>query len=318
MEYEPILADFDNTWKEGLDVFLKEFIHFFLPAVYNEIDWNKGYESQEQELREIIPGGSANKNFVDKLFKVYRKDGEETWVYIHIEIQSQFDTNMPKRMYIYHCKLVSQQKMPLMSLIILGDENPNWRPERYQHEVLGSEVILKFQTVKLLDYKNRLEDIRASKNPFGFFVIAHLKTLETKKNLKKRFDYKEEITKELLEEGLSHKEAVDLFKLIDALMKLPKELEQDYIKTIRQYQEEKKMAFIAPFEELAMEKGRQEGSITEAQSSLTDILMVLFGELPDSLLNAIQNEQDVNRLRDLRKRAIKISSIEEFERTMNE
>ncbi|NEP60193.1 MAG: hypothetical protein F6K31_24855, partial [Symploca sp. SIO2G7] len=38
---------------------------------------------------------------VDKLVKVWRKTGEEQWVFLHIEVQSQYDTDFRERVYIY-------------------------------------------------------------------------------------------------------------------------------------------------------------------------------------------------------------------------
>ena len=42
---EPIL-DQDSPWKEILEQFLPEFLAFFFPLVYNQIDWSKGYNSR--------------------------------------------------------------------------------------------------------------------------------------------------------------------------------------------------------------------------------------------------------------------------------
>jgi hypothetical protein len=39
--------DFDGPWKEALEVFLPEFLAFFLPDGYSRIDWSRGYQSLE-------------------------------------------------------------------------------------------------------------------------------------------------------------------------------------------------------------------------------------------------------------------------------
>ncbi len=38
----------------------------------------------------------------DKLVKVWRHGGEETWLLIHLEVQSQHETNFARRMFVYH------------------------------------------------------------------------------------------------------------------------------------------------------------------------------------------------------------------------
>ncbi len=44
----------------------------------------------------------TKKRFADKLYKVWLLRGEEVWILIHIEIQSQYEENFPQRMYIYN------------------------------------------------------------------------------------------------------------------------------------------------------------------------------------------------------------------------
>jgi len=332
MQPEP--ADFDNTWKDILDEFLPLFMKLFFPAVYQDIDWDRKYESLEQELRRILPEAEVGKRFVDKLIKVYRKNGDEVCVYIHIEVQSQPDKDMPKRVYIYNSILFIRYQKPIMSLVVLGNDNPNWKPGCFEYEIWGSRVRLDFQSIKLLDYSGREAELYQSGNPFAIFVIAHLKTLETKSNPNLRLDYKEQIVKELLEQGLSNQEIYLFFKFVDTMMALPKELELVFLDNIHAYQEEKKMPTIAPFEQIAMEKGREkgkaegreegreegraEGNLIEAQATLIDILEALFGELPSSLIEAIHHLEDISLLRRLRRQVLTMKSLAEFERVLQE
>lgn len=36
--------DNDSVWKEILERFLKEFMEYFFPEAYQQIDWEKGYK----------------------------------------------------------------------------------------------------------------------------------------------------------------------------------------------------------------------------------------------------------------------------------
>jgi hypothetical protein len=173
--------DFDKTWKEILDGFFDGFMKLFFPNIYDDIDWNHEYESLDKELHQIIPQTKTTTGFVDKLIKVHRKNGEEACVYIHLEIQSQFDKKIEERMYIYHIQLYLKYKQPIMSILVLGDDQPNWKPKNYEYTIWDCKLNLEFQTVKLLEYRDRVEELKKSRNPFAFFLIAHLKTLDTKK-----------------------------------------------------------------------------------------------------------------------------------------
>ena len=46
-------ASQDNLWKEVLDFYFKEFMAFFFPTIYQDIDWNKKYEFLDKELEKI-------------------------------------------------------------------------------------------------------------------------------------------------------------------------------------------------------------------------------------------------------------------------
>ncbi len=319
-------ADFDSPWKDILDVFFQSFMKLFFPKVHDDIDWSKKYESLDKELNQIANEAAVGKRIVDKLLKVYRKNEKETWVNIHVEVQSQRRPNVAERMYIYNSLLYLRFNKPVMSLLVLGDDSPNWRPESFKYDVWGSRLTLEYRTVKLLDYREQEEKLKKSRNPFAYFVLAHLKTLASKKNIQKRFNYKEEITKNMLEQGFSEYNIYSLLKFIDTMMTLPFDLEQIFIDKIYDYMEEKKMPTIAPFEKMwldegiekGIEKGRKEGILQEAQTTIIDILNERFGKIPSTLPNSVKKIEDHSVLRELRKHALKVNSIKEFKKLIQE
>ena len=133
----------------------------------------------------------------DKLVKVYRKSGEERWVLTHIEVQGQAQDTFPKRMFIYSNRLYDIYQM---RLVILADNKIDWRPSRFEDELWGSRKTFEFPSVKLLDYKDKWEDLKQSDNPFAIVVMAHIKMLETRNNLEDRLYWKVEISKILYEQ----------------------------------------------------------------------------------------------------------------------
>ena len=71
--------DYDSPWKEAVE-------HYF-PEAYAEIDWSKEHVFLDQELRAVVQDAELGKRFVDKLVRVTLLNGEENWIYIHIEVQ---------------------------------------------------------------------------------------------------------------------------------------------------------------------------------------------------------------------------------------
>jgi hypothetical protein len=70
----------------------------------------------------------------------------------------------------------------VVSLAILADDDPDWRPGRYEDELWGWSVRMNWPVVKLLDFSDRETELEKSKNPFATVVLAHLKALETRKD----------------------------------------------------------------------------------------------------------------------------------------
>jgi hypothetical protein len=170
------MSEFDSPWKEALDRFFKDFIEFFFPAIYADIDWDRGYEVLDKELEQIVREGEMGKRLADKLFKVWRKDGEEAWVLIHVEVQAKPDAGFPERMYVYNYRVFDRYRKPVVSLAVLGDEREQWKPTEYRSELWGCKVSMQFPVVKLQDYAADLEGLQATPNPFGLIVLAHLQS----------------------------------------------------------------------------------------------------------------------------------------------
>ncbi len=252
-------SDYDGAWKEALELYLAEAIAFFFPQIYDEIDWSQGYEFLDKELQQVTPEADVGRRRADKLVKVWRKNGEETWVLIHIEVQSQKVSNFAERMYIYNYRIFDHYHRTVVSLAVLGDEQTRWNPERFERGLWGCEVTFKFPTVKLLDYKERWSELEESDNLFAVVVMAHLRAQETRSDQESRKKWKLYLIRQLYERGCSREDVLNLFRFIDWTMSLPKEVEDEIWQEVQEYEEEKQMKRLTSLERIGMEKGFQKG-----------------------------------------------------------
>ena len=149
---------------------------FFFSKAYAGIDWLRGYESLDTELQQVVRDAEQGNRLADKLMKVWRNDGEEQWVLIHIEIQGNYDSDFARRMFVYYYRLYDRYQRPVVSLAVLGDaDHPRWLPQRHYTELWDCEISLRFPVVKLSDYNEHWEMLEASPNPFAVMLMAHLK-----------------------------------------------------------------------------------------------------------------------------------------------
>lgn len=108
----------------------QNFVRF--PLAYVDIDWTRGFEMLDKELQKIVPEAEQGRRYVDKLVKVWLKNGEERWMLLHIEVQTWREGGFSKRMYEYNCRIFIRFDREVISLAILADDDPNWRPDRYE------------------------------------------------------------------------------------------------------------------------------------------------------------------------------------------
>jgi hypothetical protein len=249
------VTDFDSPWKEALDVYFEPCLAFFFPLAHADIDWGRGYEMLDKELQQIVRQAEQGRRYVDKLVKVWLKSGEEKWLLIHVEVQTWRESDFPKRMYVYNYRIFDRYDKEVISLAVLADDDPAWRPSQYGYGRWGFRTSTEFPIVKLLDSAPHWQALEANPNPFATVVLAHLKTLETRKAPADRQAWKVRLVKGLYERGLKAEDVRQLIRFIDWLMDLPPALEKLFQEEIHRYEEEKRMPYITSFERAAIRKG---------------------------------------------------------------
>ncbi len=264
------MTDYDSPWKEMLENYFPAFMVFFFPDAYRDIDWDRGYESLDKELQQIVRDAELGKRLADKLMKVWRLSGEEQMVLIHTEVEGDPKEGFGKRMYIYNYRLFDRYDRPVVSLAVLSDTRPNRRPDRYGYQVWGCEVGIKFPVVKLRDYRQRWNELEQSDNPFAIVVMAHLQTQATRRNPEARLNEKLRIVRRLYERGYSRQDILNLFRFIDWVLVLPAGLETRFQVELAQLEAERKMPYVTSIERMGIEKGRQQGRQEGRQEGLQE------------------------------------------------
>ncbi|MCG8349159.1 MAG: DUF4351 domain-containing protein [Chloroflexales bacterium] len=279
-------SDFDGAWKYALEQFFAPFLELFFPRAYAAIDWTQPVTFRETELQQIAPEDQAGQQRVDKLVRVRRRDGSPAWVLVHVEIQSQHDANFAERMFRYHARLFDRDRIPVVSLAVLGDEAPGWRPDRFGYDLWGCELSLRFPMVKLLDLDPAM--LAATPNPFAVLTLLHRDAQETRGQPDERLQRKVVRYRALLRQGYNAEDVRRLIRLMEHIMRLTPDLMLVAHQAMRQVEQEElgMDTFITSFEEIGRAEGQRE--------IVVRLLARKIGALPEAVqerVSALSAEQ---------------------------
>lgn len=162
----------DQLWKGILEDLFDDFLRFMHPNADAIFDFGRGIEFLDKELEQLFPPEENvyAPKLVDKLAKVYRKDGGEEWILIHVEVQGQYHKGFPKRMYQYFGRIFDKYDKPITAYAIFTESSKLDRPDTFKLECLGTSMHYRYNTYKIS--KQGEAELRASNNPFAVAMLV--------------------------------------------------------------------------------------------------------------------------------------------------
>ena len=274
-----VKSDQDSPWKEALERFFPEFLALLFPAIHIEIDWSVPYRSLDSELQQITGDADSGRRHADKLLDVRTTDGRETWVLVHVEVQGDAHAVFPQRMFQYNYRIRDRYGRSVVSLAVLSDSNRRFRPVCYEDGRWGCRILFEFPMVKLLDFAEpeQWAALEASDNVFALVVMAQIraKVTDDAETLK---GWKFRLIRLMYERGYERALILELFRLIDWMIRLPAGLEADFRQQLFAYEEQQRMPYVTTVEQAGIEKGLQQGVKQGVKQGEAIILLALLQE----------------------------------------
>ncbi len=243
--------DYDSPGKEAIERYFPDFMDFYFPDAHACIDWGQPQVFLDQELRAVVHDAESGKRFVDKLVRVSSLGGGQEWLYVYIEVQGHRQQEFAERMFVYHYRLNDRYRKPVASLAVLTDDQASWRPGTFNYSSLGCRLALFFPIAKLMDWVGSEAILDDSQNPFAVVTQAHLATQVTRDDVSARHAAKWLLVQGLYRRGFGKQQVLDLFKVIDWLIRLPKDLEAQLRQDLHTLEEKANMPYISSIERLA-------------------------------------------------------------------
>ncbi len=225
MTEEKYPIDYDNNWKEVVSAMIEDFLAFFMPDLYADIDFTKPIDFLEQELYDIIQEIDKDRT-IDKLVRVQLKNGEDKWIFIHIEFQTSGETLFSARMYHYYRLIRTKYNQNVTALVIYTGKDKPKLFDHYKEDNYGTSIVYRFNTYRVI--KQNVEELLENPNPFAIIVLANYYVLKSDANQKKRLTFKEAVFDIARNRGYSDAKTIKILFFINELMRLNQTLEQEF------------------------------------------------------------------------------------------
>ena len=307
-------TDADGGWKDIIEDFTEEFFEFYFPDVHAAVDFTQPVEFLDTELRKISPTskGSGHRR-ADRLVKVVLSNGEEQWLYIHVEVQGETretEEEFAERMYVYNYRIFDTYGESVVSLAVLTDDVPDFRPQEHRRELFGNVLSFRFSTAKLVDMD--ADELASSGRTFALVTRIQLEANRARRDNETRYNRKLALTRELYRRGHGRERIIRLFRFLDFLMRLPAPLAIQYRHELEVIEGELDMPYVTSVEKLAKREGLTEGQLQRAREDVIEALEVRFEEIPYTLREAINHVNSDRKLKKLHRLAITVKILDEF------
>lgn len=250
----------DELWKQIIEALFPDFVDLFLPDLAQQVDLNQPYTFLDQELNALSLGNEQGNRRVDRLVKVFLKDGNEQWVLIHAEVQGYHEIDFAERMLIYFYRIYDKYRQKIAAIAIFADSRNGWKPDKYEYEFANTRLTYQYPVYKILEQSEA--DLKASENPFALVVLAAQYALRGKrKDESTQLRFKLELIDLLFAKSYDNNKIKAIFYFVDALIKMKSQASQiQFTQEVRNMATtNKKVRILGDYAEVVLREGKLEG-----------------------------------------------------------
>ncbi|MBS1663428.1 MAG: hypothetical protein JST68_20465 [Bacteroidetes bacterium] len=154
---QPVRRTDDSLWKGMLEDTFDDFLRFIFPNADELFNISQGFEFLDKELVKVYPEPEkgSDTRLVDKLVKVYKQDGSEEWILVHVEVQGRNEKGFAERMFKYYCRIFDKYNKPITAIAILTGKDGKSIPSSYEYSYAGTMLSYRYNTLRILDFADK-------------------------------------------------------------------------------------------------------------------------------------------------------------------
>ncbi len=306
------IFDQDSAWKTFIATDIFDCLAVVHPILYAAVDKTVEPVFLEQEMINSMRGkykiiGKEKKT--DKLVRLRLLNGEDFYVYVHLEVQDDLKDEFPERIYIYR-SLISLRYMTqkITTIVIFTGKSPSEKHKVFKEECFNSTLLYSYTSYVIADQvEAKLEKMN---NPFALAVLAAKYTINTEGDARRRLMFKQKVFELAQKKQFSVEKMEELLSFVFDYMLLSEDMENEFMaKTpiflplksdtmviTRGKRALAEMASIAiygkPFDEVIAEQKVEQDRILAEQKAEQDRILAKQKAEQAKLLAAKEAEQD--------------------------
>lgn len=217
MAIEAQRLEFDILWKDIIELFIEEFVEFFMPDLYPKIDFTEKPIFKDKELDKIFGDGKPKDvRRCDKLVQLYLKDGDKCWILAHVEVQKELSNDLPKRMFRYFYRIFDRYEEDSDGIeaiaILLAKVGKKNMYSKFTSEFNKTKLTYNYRTYGLFEANE--EELTKNKNPFSIVILASRYAIQYKNDEQNKASFKFKLARLAFERSYEKRLIVQLLTFI--------------------------------------------------------------------------------------------------------
>ncbi|HLR09947.1 MAG TPA: Rpn family recombination-promoting nuclease/putative transposase [Sporosarcina sp.] len=221
-EEAPYVVDQDGLWKKAIHDLFDDFLFFFVPDFYEQVNFSSPPEFLDKELFQEVVDTKTGRRFTDQLVKVRLKNGAEQWVLVHVEVQSRHEKDFSTRMFQYFYRIFDRYDEKIIAIAVHTSPNDNPYPKDFDYNFFDMTLLYSYYNFSTKDYSP--QQLTYSKKVFSKIILAANMMHVTADAAEQRYRFKRQLMRDILEEGYDRTVVQATFHFIDYCLALPEQL----------------------------------------------------------------------------------------------
>jgi predicted transposase/invertase (TIGR01784 family) len=239
---------YDQLFKTILEALLRDFLELFFPEAAARLDFET-LRFVGKEVFANVPEGTVRE--ADVIAKLQTREGKPELVLVHIEVQTEPESDFSRRMFEYYSVLRLHYGIPVFPVVVYLRHGPSSRVAEYRESLFEQELLL-FRYYTLALARLAAEEY-VETSPLGAALAALMAASRNRARL--RLSMLERVVGSELDEALKYL----LVNVIETLFELSGEDAAEYRRLISGKEYRAVQDVELTWADRLMKKGREEG-----------------------------------------------------------